>query len=95
MSKKYYYSFILDLPIGGFPAIHPDDDKFVGGYYDSKELRDVTKLILSYTQELIQGIQLEIDASSRLIIEKYNSEDDSLDFEISSHSSHEYNLYVL
>ena len=95
MSKKYYYSFILDLPIGGFPAIHPDDDKFIGGYYDSKELRDVTKLILSYTQELIQGIQLEIDASSRLIIEKYNSEDDSLDFEISSHSSHEYNLYVL
>lgn len=96
MSKKYYYSFIWDLPTGGFPAKHPADDKFIGGYYDIKELRDVTKLILSYTRELIQGIELEIDASSRLIIEKYDSEDDVLsDIEIHSYSSYEYNLFFL
>jgi hypothetical protein len=78
MNKKYYFSFTWDLPIGGFPAKHPDDANFTGGYYDEKELRDVTKSILSYTQELIQNCELGIDASSKLIIEKYDCENDAL-----------------
>lgn len=94
MTKKYYYSFTLDLPTGGFPAEHPTDNGFIGGYYDMKELIDMTELILSYTQELIKCDDILIDDSSRLVIERYDSEEEALDFEIYSYFSYEYNLFV-
>ena len=90
--KKYYYSFTLDLPLGGFPAEHPTDDTFIGGYYDVEEMKDMTNLILSHTRQLIKEVAIDVDASSKLIVSKFNTEDDALNYEKESYVEYEFDL---
>ena len=80
---KKYYTFTLALKEGGFPAIHPDDPTFVGGYYDETEIKKVKGLIFRHTKKLIKNMEFLIsDNNDCLSVEQYNNELEANNYEI-------------